>query len=156
VIASPSEVVLGEQKKNGEQSIVYSKTMADGTVYYVEVVSRKKGQLSAKTMYKRVPRTVDANSDSRTRSPNVRNDAGVSSEGGQQSTDVKADTGTTAPVQGSPLRQGQPNAARVSYEGEAAEAGSALAKRKRPVSAWEVMGAIAKVVKPLGPGRLRP
>jgi len=61
-----------------------------------------------------------------------------------------ASTDTTAPVLGSPLRQGQPNAARVSYEGEAAEAGTALAKRKRPVSAWEVMKAIAKVVKPLG------
>jgi len=55
-----------------------------------------------------------------------------------------------APVLGSPLRQGQPNAARVSYEGEAAEAGTALAKRKRPVSMPEVMAALAKVVETIG------
>jgi len=65
--------------------------------------------------------------------------------------DVKAQgVESDVKVLGSPLRQDQPNAARVSYVGEAAQAGSALAGRKSPVSAWEVMRAIARVVEPLG------
>jgi len=54
------------------------------------------------------------------------------------------------PVQESPLSLERSNPARVSFEGEAAEAGSALAKLKKPVSMPEVMTALAKVIETVG------
>gem|GEM_PF-3916651 len=117
--------------------------MPDGMVIYVEEVQNEHGELATKTLYKRkYPAGIHALAITRNPSSYVRNGSGDGANRSQQLSDVK-------PL-GSPLSLDRPNAARVSFEGEAAEAGSALAKRKKPVSIPEVITALAKVIQTVG------
>jgi len=143
VLTFPDDVKHTGKTGRGIEGITYWKRMSDGMVIYVEEVHSQNGELATKTLYKKeYPAENHAIANNRDPSSYVQDDSGDTGDVSQQSADVK-------PL-GSPLSLDRPNAARVSFEGEAAEAGSALAKRKKPVSMPEVMTALAKVIETVG------
>jgi|GEM_PF-820380 len=111
ILASPDRVDYTGKTDRGHDAFMYRKRMPDGTVFYLEEVHSQNGELAAKTLYKKEnPAGENVPVANHSPFPNVRNGSGDKGDGAQQPTDVK-------PL-GSPLGQGRPNAARVSYEGE--------------------------------------
>ena len=74
VVSNPDYIVFGSKTSGGLDSIVYVKTMQDGSTYYVEEVRKGKRTLSAMTMWKVKSVRPTAESIRNSISPNAQSD----------------------------------------------------------------------------------